>query len=218
HIEHFYARGIDEDQVFVWENLFLSCEEKKHCGHYKDRSGHQTYDPSFLIKPDEENPEDFLFFHSSGEVRPRNNLTEDDRRRAEETIRVFGLNAPVLKGKRAQAAKGFRKSLEQDLDTLASWPEEERRDYLYSEIEARRGEPYATTLKHCLLGNGGSGPAGHHPPKTPRFETRPNTRPQLKAGGVVVRDQCRRSRPRRLRAKSVAVKGRKSSAPSPTPT
>jgi hypothetical protein len=38
-----------------------------HSGHYKDRRNAPPYNPGDLIKPDVDDPNDFLFFHSSGE-------------------------------------------------------------------------------------------------------------------------------------------------------
>lgn len=154
HIEHFRRKNPNHfpELAFVWTNLFLACGSQSHCGHYKDRPLAPPYDPNILIKPDEHDPEQFLYFHSSGEVRIRAELNDDaDRQRASRTIRVFGLNDPALSGARANAVSIYRKRILGDLDEIASWSPQDREAYLQCEIEATRWEPYATTIKHFLL-------------------------------------------------------------------
>lgn len=155
HIEHFrrknrhHLNGYPE-LTFAWDNLFLACGERDHCGHYKDRTNAPAYDPRELIKPDEHDPEHFLYFHSTGEVRPRHRLSEADARRAAETIRVFGLDDACLAGRREKALSLYRKKITADLDEVATWRPEDREAYLSDEIEATRWDPYATTIKHFL--------------------------------------------------------------------
>jgi len=145
HIEHFRQRADFPELTFSWDNLFLSCDERSHCGHFKDRNQH--YNPDDLIKPDQDDPDHFLFFHSSGEVRPREGLSDQDLKRAIETIRVFGLNEPSLRGKRAETMKFYKKEY---FDEISSWDEELRYAYLQSEIENTQWQPFATTIKHFL--------------------------------------------------------------------
>lgn len=155
HIEHFRRKnrlrpdGYPE-LTFEWSNLFLACDSQTHCGHYKDRKNAPAYRPDELIKPDEHDPEHYLYFHSSGEVRPRHHLGTDDARHAAETIRVFGLNDPTLQGSRKKALRIYQEKIAADLDELAAWPSEDREAYLISEVKATRWDPYATTVKHFL--------------------------------------------------------------------
>ena len=123
HIEHFRRKNprYFPELTFDWDNLFLACGSKDHCGHFKDRIGALPYDPAQLIKPDQHDPEKYLYFHSSGEVRVREKLNAADAFRAAETIRVFGLDEPTLNGQRARALSVYRKSIVDDLDELASW-------------------------------------------------------------------------------------------------
>lgn len=155
HIEHFRRKSEKHypQFTFFWGNLFLSCDDRGHCGHYKDRGSAPSYDPDQLIKPDQNDPEHFLYFHSKGEVRPRPALGVNDTRRAEETIRVFGLNDSRLQGRRAKAVEKLRKTILDDLDELGSWAKEDRHAYLTQEIEANRYQPYVTTIKHFLQSN-----------------------------------------------------------------
>jgi len=154
HIEHFRRKNPQHfpELTFVWTNLFLACGSQSHCGHFKDRGLAPAYDPAHLIKPDEHDPEEFLHFHSSGEVRSKAGLTAlDDQRRASETIRVFGLDAPALSGERANVTSIYKKAILGELNEIASWQPQEREDYLKSEIQATQWEPYATTIKHFLM-------------------------------------------------------------------
>ncbi|WP_291991693.1 retron system putative HNH endonuclease [Candidatus Accumulibacter sp. ACC003] len=152
HIEHFRRKNLKHhpELTFDWHNLFLACGSKWHCGHYKDRKSAPPYDPEQLIKPDEHDPEDYLYFHSSGEVRVRDQLSAADKLRADATIRVFGLDNQTLAGKRARAVSKFRQMKSEDFEEIASWGDFDRRKYFEGEIEATRWEPYATTIKHFL--------------------------------------------------------------------
>jgi len=155
HIEHFRRKNRHRpvgypELTFQWGNLFLACGSQTHCGHYKDRRNASAYNPDELIKPDEHDPEHYLYFHSSGEVRPRHPLNAADAHRAEETIRVFGLNNASLPGERKKALRVYRDKVAADLDELAAWSSEDREAYLRGEVEATRWDPYATTIKHFL--------------------------------------------------------------------
>lgn len=153
HIEHFRRKNAHHfpELTFTWTNLFLACRSNKHCGHYKDRPGAAPYNPDELIKPDDHDPEEYLHFHSSGEVRVSNGVTsKQDRHRAEETIRVFHLDSRKLVGARAQAVRGYKQKMLNELDEVASWDEDEREAFLLAEIEATLWDPFATTIKHFL--------------------------------------------------------------------
>ncbi|NVE01087.1 retron system putative HNH endonuclease [Massilia sp. BJB1822] len=156
HIEHFRRKNSSHlngypELTFAWENLFLACHSNDHCGHFKDRSGGPAYNPDHLLKPDEEDAEAFLYFHSSGSVAPREGLSPADKHRASETIRVFGLDNRSLIGAREKAVIKYREMLRTDLEELASWDEESRREYMREEIETTRWEPYASAIKDFFL-------------------------------------------------------------------
>ena len=151
HIEHFRRKNpLHFPQLtFSWTNLFLACSSKDHCGHYKDGKG-TPYDPAVILKPDQDDPDDYLHFHSSGEVRVRDGLAQVDKHRASETIRVFGLDDRALVGARFKALSVFRKKMLDELDEVASWTPADRQEYQAGEIAASQYEPYATTVKHFL--------------------------------------------------------------------
>lgn len=152
HIEHFRRKNRNHfpEHTFAWPNLFLACGSSEHCGHYKDRRSALPYNPDDLIKPDEHDPEQFLYFHSSGSVLIREALADEDTFRASETIRVFGLNNGSLPGARARAVAKYRDIILDDLTEIASWSPSDLEEYLQTEIDATRWQPYSTTIKHFL--------------------------------------------------------------------
>lgn len=155
HIEHFRRKNRRRpdaypELTFVWDNLFLACGATEHCGHYKDRPSAAPYDPDDLIKPDEYDPDAFLFFHSRGQVlvRDRADLVDADRHRASETIRVFNLNCAYLRGARLKALNAYIKRNPGLIDDLMTFDEGLRHEYIRSEIEATKWDPFSTTIKH----------------------------------------------------------------------
>lgn len=151
HIEHFRRKNAAHhpELTFEWTNLFLACGSTEHCGHYKDRGG-ASYNPDELIKPDIHDPDDYLYCHSSGEVRVRhrNNMSDGDRRRGEETIRVFHLNCGHLQGARHRALKQYLDRNTGIMDVLMDFGEMDRQAFISQEIAATKWEPYWTTIRH----------------------------------------------------------------------
>lgn len=151
HIEHFRRKALFPQLTFDWDNLFLACGSDRHCGHFKDRKDAPAYDAAQLIKPDVDQPDDYLYFHASGEVRVRGDLTDPAaRERASETIRVFGLDDPVLEQSRRKSVDFYKQRLAGDLDELMSWSPAQRQAYLAGEIMDTRHDPHATVIKHFL--------------------------------------------------------------------
>lgn len=152
HIEHFRRKNAKHypQLTFVWENLFLACGSNDHCGHYKDHKNSPPYNPDQLIKPDEHDPEDYLYFHSTGEVRVRHGLDDNKTNMANQTIRVFGLNEPTLVGSRSKALKSYKEIMLEEFDIVANWPPEYLQEYLADEVKKTRYHPYSTSIKHFL--------------------------------------------------------------------
>jgi uncharacterized protein (TIGR02646 family) len=100
HIEHFKRRKLFRDQTFQWDNLFGSCGYSERCGYYKDEKV-SDYNPDDLIKPDIDNPSEYLIFLTSGEVVPRSGLGYRKLFKATETLRVLNLSGDsALVGRR----------------------------------------------------------------------------------------------------------------------
>lgn len=157
HLEHFRRKNRSHPNgypalTFSWENLFLACDSQEHCGHYKDRPGADPYDADDLIKPDIHNPDDFLYFHSTGQIMVRNTrpgMTDAEKQRASETIRVFNLDCGTLRGARHRVLKVYLDKNPGMLEFLMNECTSAERDaFIREEIEATRWEPYATTIKH----------------------------------------------------------------------
>lgn len=150
HIEHFRRKNQQHfpELTFEWSNLFLACGSNDHCGHYKDRPRAEAYNPDNLIKPDIEDPEDYLYFHSSGEIRSRADIDTNKEVKANETIRVFGLDKGTLPSNRARAVQPYKKVLEE----IADWEPELITEYIQEEIEKTQWQAFSTTIKHFLAG------------------------------------------------------------------
>lgn len=157
HIEHFRRKNMAHypQLTFEWSNLFLSCDgrgEKEHCGHYKDRPNAPDYNPDELIKPDEHNPDDYLYFHSLGDVRVRSrkDMPPEDHKRAEETIRVFNLNDGKLRADRRKALNIYKEDGFMDTLMRLDVNEVERASFIDQELERTKWQPYWTTIRHFL--------------------------------------------------------------------
>lgn len=148
HIEHFRQKGRDPTQTFVWANLFGSCNNKATCGKHKDEQ--PVYPPVVLIKPDVEDPEYFLRFHSDGTISVRTtDRTQIEQNRANETIRLFNLSDGALRWQRYAAVSGYIQTAE-EIAELAAADTALAAQYLASEIKETSHLPFATAIKHTL--------------------------------------------------------------------
>ena len=74
HIEHFRNQAVHQDMTLTWNNMFWSCNDENSCGKYKDGCNKESgirskFDPSDLIDPAIDNPDDYLLFVTDGTVR-----------------------------------------------------------------------------------------------------------------------------------------------------
>lgn len=152
HIEHFRRKNPAHFPAltFQWDNLFLACGSQDHCGHYKDRPSAAAYNPDHLIKPDIHDPDQLLYFHSSGEVRLRPNLADVNANRASETIRVFNLNQGALKAARRRAVRIYLDREPDILEALILFDPQARQVFIADECQATASDPYCTTIKHLF--------------------------------------------------------------------
>ncbi|MDM8520793.1 retron system putative HNH endonuclease [Anaerolineales bacterium HSG6] len=89
-VEHFHSKAHYPLAAFVWRNLFLACHD---CNHAKGEADHAG-----CIKPDRENPADYLWVNPySLKVEPKPGISEKARRRAVKTIKTYQLDRPELK-------------------------------------------------------------------------------------------------------------------------
>src|SRR5882724_11552802 len=91
HIEHFRRKHNFPELTFAWTNLYWSCDQSDSCGHYKDH-GAGAYNVNDLIEPGLDDADHFFRFRSDGTISIRYGLSAPDKRKAEETLRVFNLH------------------------------------------------------------------------------------------------------------------------------
>jgi uncharacterized protein (TIGR02646 family) len=152
HIEHFRQRERHAAGTFDWSNLFGSCNSAESCGKHKDSCG--TYDPTSLIKADDENPDDFFVFVKDGTISIRIGLTAAAMLRAEETLRIFNLNSKTgrLRQMRRAAVLGHWHTIEEIFEFAAADPQNECgwRQLLEDEIRRAMTLPFSTAVRHAL--------------------------------------------------------------------
>lgn len=112
HIDHFRKRSIFQNLKFDYSNFLVddrnenygACFKDNHAGVSKD-----TFDGCVgIFCPVTENMADFIDFMLNGEVIPKKNITESDRKRVKETIRVFNLNHKSLKDLRSEIMRNIK--------------------------------------------------------------------------------------------------------------
>ncbi len=84
-IDHFRTRNTHPHLTLLYDNLFVSCNNKNHCSSKKDNSGLANNDFSNLINPIDDDIENNFSFTTFGELTGKNE-------KAKFTIDVFGLN------------------------------------------------------------------------------------------------------------------------------
>jgi uncharacterized protein (TIGR02646 family) len=147
HVEHFFQRSRFPGQTFSWGNLFRSCTHRDRCGKLKDENA-GNYEDAHLIKPDVTDPHGLLHFATDGRVRARLGLSDGDRRRATETIRVFGLDCGSLRGTRRQYLKAVISEREQA--EAAGFSDAELSAYLQLVAQDYAGQPFSSALLDAL--------------------------------------------------------------------
>lgn len=151
HIEHFQSRNDSPNLTFSWQNLFGSCGKGNwdSCGIFKDTKG-RPYDHTKLIKPDQDNPREYLLFLTNGQVVPHPNCPSNMREKAVTTIRVFNLNStPKLVGARREA---LRSSISLAKEIYKCWEKGEiDKDFfdelIQDELESLQGREFETALR-----------------------------------------------------------------------
>ena len=113
HIEHFRKQADNPSLDLTWENMFWSCNDEKTCGKHKDKcekgvGKYSKFDPDNLVDPSIEDPDDLFHFVTDGTVRIRDGLTDEQHKRAKETLRVFQLaDSPLLRKAREDAVAPY---------------------------------------------------------------------------------------------------------------
>jgi len=159
HIEHFFDKGTIEYKplTFSWRNLFGCCASQTHCWHYKDKilsedAGVQIkrqYDSNLLLKPDVDEPEEYLQFSDKGRIKPREGLDTDKNERAVETIKALNLSSTELKTAREIQIKLYQDRLTPLLEFLDTMDEDIWKEYDDLKEESTR-VAYRTAIKQAV--------------------------------------------------------------------
>jgi hypothetical protein len=141
---------LDESLRLLQAGRLLRCFKDNHAG---------AHDPHDLIDPGQEDPDHFLFIDRSGRVLPRHGITEDDRRRANETIRVLNLNldhrglqARSLCAERRRVLETYLQPQPDLLEALESLTDDERRSFIATEVATESNRPFGSIVRHFFEG------------------------------------------------------------------
>lgn len=151
HIEHFVQKGRQPHVTFLWDNLFGSCNREDTCGKHKDHKA-GPYNDADLLKPDVDDPDEYLVFVHDGTIKPRQNLNNAQRQRAEETLRVFNLDADhgALRQMRRAATAGYLQIAEAIWSLVEECTDDEWQQLLDEELAAIADLPFATAIRHTI--------------------------------------------------------------------
>lgn len=149
HIEHFRRKGQGHspELTFTWSNLYWSCYQDDSCGRFKDHDA-DPYDVRNLLDPCSDDPDRFFRFRSDGTISIRDGLSEADKRRAEETLRIFNLDAKWgrLRNMRKIAVLPYV-SIVAGCEEM---PAQELQTYLSDELAQVASSPFYTAIRHVL--------------------------------------------------------------------
>jgi len=159
HVEHFRTRECFKKLTFDWNNLFGSCGDTRkkggwdRCGIYKD-NGAGEYDVDLLVKPDEDNPNEYLLFLTTGQVVPAKGLAGQKLLKSQETIRVFNLNGdPSLAGRRRTTLSYVLEEVKALYDAYGNLDEDFWYQMRDDALETIQDTEFSTALRHVWLHN-----------------------------------------------------------------
>lgn len=113
HIDHYVKRNIDASKTFEWNNLIAACNDEDYGAKYKD-NGYSIKKAEYLeiYNPVIDNPAEYINYLQNGEIEPKEDLKELDRKKVVKTVEVFNLNAKSLANRRATLIKMIRETKE----------------------------------------------------------------------------------------------------------
>lgn len=155
HIEHFFDKGSQQNKplTFDWNNLFGCCPSTSHCGHYKDAELpggiKRVYNSTLLLKPDIDDPDEYLQFLPSGELKAKQGISEDKEKRATETIIALNLRAPSLISARKNQIERYQEQVNSLMDLLVELDEDAWEEYEEIKQQATK-VAYRTAIKHAV--------------------------------------------------------------------
>ncbi len=113
HIEHLMRKDSSffPELAFKWTNLFVSCNASDFGGKYKDETYLKRKVKAYnalILNPALENPSDFFELKSWGELTIKENLNDNERRKAEITRDAFNLNHNSLIKRRTEMIQSVK--------------------------------------------------------------------------------------------------------------
>tara|TARA_R110001583_G_scaffold170238_1_gene323648 strand:- start:4882 stop:5532 length:651 start_codon:yes stop_codon:yes gene_type:complete len=152
HIEHFKDKDSSPRETFEWRNLFGSCDESNRCGHYKDSRKAKPYNISDILKPDTDNVNDYLIYLTNGNVVARSGLTQVQKFRATETIRVFNLNGDTsIVNRRKTSFRNIKVNVDTLYEMISEFDDVEWLALLKTEIDDLKNckVEFQTAMEHA---------------------------------------------------------------------
>ena len=83
-IDHFKTRNLFPQETVAYDNLLVSCNNKKTCSSHKDKNIKSKEEYEKIVNPITENPDDFFDYLPTGEIVAKN-------QKAKFTIEIFNL-------------------------------------------------------------------------------------------------------------------------------
>lgn len=96
HIDHFRKCDFFNTLVFDWDNFIVDAVDDKYGARYKDNQIKSREDNERLINPTAEDACRFFKYELNGRIAVTDGLNEEDKARAEYTIKSFNLNESSL--------------------------------------------------------------------------------------------------------------------------
>lgn len=103
HLDHFRKKSINPKLRFNWENLFAAVKDNRFGADYKDKyvngeNEKEVY--AAILNPLTENLQTYFHYATNGEIEPMTGLSDEEKKKAKETINVFHLNETELVSRR----------------------------------------------------------------------------------------------------------------------
>lgn len=147
HIEHFRDRNNFQPLTFAWSNLYWSCYQEDSCGRYKDQHA-GAFNFNEIIDPCVDDPDAFFRFRADGTISIRPGLQVTERRKAEETLRVFNLHPQW--GRLRHMRKATLASYVAMIDGCSGFSIVELQELLGQELAQAETQPFSTAIRHVL--------------------------------------------------------------------
>lgn len=165
HIDHFYQRKRCPQLTFSWDNMVLSCIKEDSCGRYKDKNtkDRKRIPSEKLINLHQEDPRKYITFiclpknSQQGQgfyrliAQPVPGLADQDKQKAENTIKALNLNLPRLSTLRHDAWCKHQGEIEElcSLFEKNDIDEEVLKECVQELLEEIEKEEYPSALLAC---------------------------------------------------------------------